>query len=70
MGDKHPDHAKPIKSLSCCCCGETTRGRQHWNSDTGFGLCVACVDYCARGETPESFASCYGVRGVHYDVGA
>lgn len=63
------DHgAAPVIRLRCCCCGETTRGRQWWNRDTGWGLCSKCIDYCARGETPETMKDLYGVRGVHYDV--
>jgi len=65
----HPDMAKPVRYLTCCCCGETTRGRQWHNRDTGFGLCVGCLPLCSRGETAEGFESCYGVRGVHYAVG-
>lgn len=63
-------HSKdlPIRTLTCCCCGEATKGRQHWNRDLGYGLCVACIPLCERNETSGSFESCYGVRGVHFDV--
>ena len=43
-------------------------GRQWWNRDTGYGLCVKCIPFCERGETPESFQRLYGERGVHYAV--
>ncbi len=56
------------RRLTCCCCGESTLGRQWWNRDTGFGLCVTCIPLCGRKETPESFQELYGIRGVHYDV--
>jgi hypothetical protein len=65
---EHPDMKKQVRSLTCCCCGERTRGRQFFNRDTGFGLCVECVPRCHKGETEKSFARCYGVRGVHYGV--
>jgi hypothetical protein len=64
----HPDMATPIRRMICCCCGAVTSGRQWHNRDAGFGLCVDCVDYCAKGGTPADFESCYGVRGVHFDV--
>lgn len=59
---------KPIRTLTCCCCGNATRGRQWWNRDTGYGLGKCCIDYCSRGETDDSMRSLYGVRGIHYDV--
>lgn len=59
---------QPVVRLLCSCCGAVTRGRQWRNRDTGFGLCVSCIDFCHRKTTPEEFQSRYGVRGVHYDV--
>lgn len=56
------------RRLECSCCGAETLGRQWWNRDTGYGLCVACIPFCQRGETPETFASLYGTRGVHFDL--
>ena len=61
---------QPIRRLTCCCCGASTYGRQWFNRDTGFGLCVECIPFCERGETPESFERLYGRRGEHYAVGA
>ena len=57
-----------VKNLTCCCCGNYTKGRQWWNRDSGYGLCVDCIDYCHRGITDKEFESCYGIRGVHFDV--
>lgn len=55
------------RHLECCCCGSFAGYcEQHWNRDTGYGLCEGCIDYCARGETPESFERTYGTPGVHY----
>lgn len=57
-----------VKSLTCCCCGNGTSGRQWHNRDHGYGLCKDCVDYCARSEDEASMKSCYGIRGIHYDL--
>jgi len=57
-----------VKRLTCCCCGETTTGRQWFNRDTGYGLCKKCINFCARGETNEAFRECYGIRGIHFDL--
>jgi hypothetical protein len=65
----HKDMSKPVRDLECCCCGERTRGRQWWNRDTGYGLCIACIEYCATRMPAEEFDRCYGVRGVHYALG-
>jgi hypothetical protein len=56
-----------IRTLTCCCCGASTRGRQWWNRDTGFGICPPCVVFVrSRGET--QIEGLYGTAGVHYDV--
>lgn len=55
-------------SLECCCCGGGLVGRQWHNRDTGYGLCLGCIDYCMRGETVETFERNYGLHGVHYDL--
>ncbi len=57
---------KPIKTLTCCCCGEQTIGRQWWNRDTGFGLCESCAERISKNEDQETMKSCYGEKGVHY----
>lgn len=59
----------PIRWQSCAICGEQTRGRQWHNRDTGFGVCLKCVEQ-HRGVPGlwDEFASCYGVRGIHFDV--
>ena len=58
----------PLRRLTCCCCGESTRGRQWRNRDTGYGLCDACIPYCARRQTGEDMRSNYGESGVHYAI--
>lgn len=58
----------PIRTLRCACCGESCKGRQWHNRDTGCGLCPACIEYTSERETADEHRSCYGVRGVHYDL--
>ena len=62
------EKSRPIVRLSCCCCGESTTGRQWWNRDTGFGLCPKCAKWLSDRETPEEMKSCYGVEGIHYNI--
>ena len=59
---------KPIKELTCCCFGERAQGRQWWNRDIGFGLCVKCADVISKKEDKETMLECYGERGFHYDI--
>lgn len=61
---------KPIKTLICCCCGQSTKGRQWWNRDTGYGLCNNCIECCKekRDEDGSEFKSCYGINGIHYNL--
>ena len=60
-----------VRSLTCCCCGNGTQGRQWWNRDTGYGLCESCAENLPtkHGVPPEEMHDLYGVRGVHYDLG-
>jgi hypothetical protein len=57
-------------SKECCCCGSYAgEFEQHWNRDTGYGLCERCIDYCARGYgglSREEFERGYGKPGIHY----
>lgn len=56
------------RHLMCCVCGaDAGRFQQHWNRDTGWGICAKCVAWvAARGETPEQIRDYYGVAGVNY----
>jgi hypothetical protein len=65
-----PIPKKPIKYLTCCCCGNGTTGRQWWNRDTGYGLCNACVIWLTeeRGEDEETMRENYGEKGFHYAI--
>jgi hypothetical protein len=58
----------PVRTLTCCCCGGTARGRQWHNRDTGYGLCPNCIDRCEADVPVGHTTRSYGVRGIHYDV--
>lgn len=51
----------PVRNLVCCCCGDRCRGRQWWNRDTGFGVCVRCWQ-----QNPDE--RLYGKPGVHHSI--
>lgn len=54
-----------MKTLQCGCCGERTKGKQHWNQDTGYGLCPRCVKFLIdRSELDELKG--YGKAGVNF----
>jgi hypothetical protein len=60
-----------IRTLTCCCCGELTRGRQWWNRDTGYGVCAKCVAWVRlKGESEVDIRSNYGEEGIHWGVEA
>lgn len=65
---RDPALEQPVKRLECCCCGNGTKGRQWHNRDRGFGLCVPCIPFVSRGQTPQEVEACYGRKGVHYGV--
>ncbi len=55
------------RHLTCCVCGaDAGRWQQHWNRDTGYGICTECAATEAGRETPERMASLYGQPGVNY----
>lgn len=57
------------RHLNCCVCG-TSAGRweQHWNRDTGWGICQRCATEQARHESPESMERLYGKPGINYEA--
>jgi hypothetical protein len=57
-----------VRNLTCCCCGARAgRWQQHWNRDTGFGVCADCVEGMRkRGTTEAEIADCYGKEGVNW----
>lgn len=64
--DYASERKRPIKWMTCTCCGEDYKGRQWWNQDTGYGLGDCCVKLCGVVGTSES--ECYGVPGIHFLV--
>jgi hypothetical protein len=61
-----------VRLLYCNCCGERAgRFAQHWNQDTGYGICHPCIVkmYRGRGETEETIRSYFGVEGVNFANG-
>ena len=69
LNDYATERAKPVKWLTCCCCGESFRGRQWWNQDCRSGLGDCCVTRC--GVDPNGGESRdYGVPGIHFLIPA
>jgi hypothetical protein len=66
------EEVDPVRRLYCAVCGGVTRGRQWHNRDTGYGVCLTCVEWVrSRGKTTEEeIRSYYGEKGVHYGVEA
>ena len=60
------------RRLECCVCGEDAgRHEQHWNRDTGFGVCARCVAWQrSLGDTEAEILDLYGVEGVNFAVAA
>ena len=58
----------PKEYLTCCCClGDAGKWEQHWNRDTGYGVCASCVDWLrSRGESEEEIKRNYGIEGVNW----
>ena len=57
------------KNLICNCCGQYAKGRQWWNRDTGYGLCVSCGEEALkRGKSIEEVEFENGKRGIHWDI--
>ncbi len=64
--DYASERARPIRWMSCTCCGESYQGRQWWNMDTGYGLGDCCVDRCGANRTEGAESECWGVAGIHF----
>lgn len=56
------------KHLHCACCGgDAGRWQQWWNQDTGFGICVRCVEWqLGRGTSVDEIHDMYGKRDVNW----
>lgn len=60
--------SKPIH-LDCAVCAQYAgKWHQHFNRDTGHGLCAKCRDDLSKTETPEHMRMRYGVAGVNYEA--
>lgn len=59
-----------VQSLTCCCCGEETQGRQWWNRDSGYGLCLSCANEIEQKYGREYVIDMAGEKGWHYGVEA
>ena len=68
--NKEIELAKPVRGLECNCCGSfIPRGRQWWNRDHGYGMCVACIAYVRkRGMSEEEIVDLYGIEGIHWGL--
>lgn len=61
----------PTRHLTCCVCGNYAgRWEQHWNRDTGFGVCAPCVDnqrkHPRHPVSQEEIERLYGVEGKNW----
>jgi hypothetical protein len=65
-------HEGKIRRLECCCCGgDAGRWHQHWNRDTGYGICMKCIDYCkGHGMDADEIKGSYGIEGVNFGEGS
>lgn len=57
-----------IRRMTCCVCGsDAGRWAQHWNRDTGYGVCVTCVQWVrSKGDTDAEITDLYGREGVNW----
>lgn len=54
--------------MECCVCGDNAGYfEQHYNRDTGYGICTTCAAEQAICETPERFKSLYGEAGKNFE---
>jgi hypothetical protein len=56
------------RALCCCVCGgDAGKWQQHFNRDTGYGVCFKCVAWLRkRGESETEITSNYGQEGVNW----
>lgn len=54
-----------MKMLRCSCCGGIAYGKQWWNRDKGYGLCMKCADTIEAKEGLQALLMGYGIRGIH-----
>lgn len=71
---------KPVRRLACACCGEAAgHWEQHYNQDTGHGICADCVAMIRerfvssegkRGESDAEIVRIYGLEGINWGKSA
>ena len=66
VDDYATERRRPIKWMTCTCCGEGYQGRQWWNQDCGYGAGDCCVSRLIDDPTPGVESQCYGVAGIHF----
>lgn len=52
--------------LRCACCGGAAYGKQWYNRDKGYGICIPCADLILAKEGAEALERGYGKRGIHF----
>lgn len=52
--------------LRCACCGGAAFGKQWYNRDRGYGICMPCADMVLRKEGAEALERGYGISGIHF----
>ena len=60
--------AECVRRLWCAVCGAETQGRQWWNRDIGYGVCIPCGDECAAKDGYQESVLLYGNRGEHWGI--
>jgi hypothetical protein len=57
-----------VRRMTCCVCGDDAGTfKQHWNRDTGYGICAPCIVFVRdRGASENEIADFYGIAGVNY----
>jgi hypothetical protein len=56
------------RNMTCCCCGaDAGRWKQHWNRDTGYGVCAPCIKWLrGKGESETEIGNLYGKEGINW----
>lgn len=62
------DQGVAIRLMKCSVCGGNAgKHAQHWNRDTGWGLCTGCCEWLVGRRTgPEEMKDLYGEPGLNY----
>lgn len=56
------------RRMTCCVCGDDAgKWQQHWNRDTGFGICTKCIGWLRERRTSEAeIVDLYGTEGINW----